>query len=135
MGDPHNSIQGEDQLQFTKFMKGELKRTANWSKFIAITLITFFGIYFLGILSSLRGLPVASSSFEFVMVVFGILFLLFLLGMGILLLNFANHLKKAIKFNQKNQLINSLEFLSYYFMVAFAILIIIPVFSFFTTIL
>lgn len=135
MEEPSNTIQGEDQLQFTKFMKEELRRTANWSMFIAITLIAFFALYLLLILSSLRGLPLASSHADLVLIVLLIFFLIILLGMGILLLNFATHLKKALKEKESNRLVHSLEYLTYYFMAAFIILIIIPVFSLFATIL
>ncbi len=123
----------EEELYLTDYMKKELRGAASWGFFISISMITFFGIYFLTILSSISGLPVAGATAGLIGIILLVAFLGLILGMGIFLFLFSTNLKKALIQTDSRLFTNSLDFLSRYFILSFVILIVILIFSFIIT--
>jgi len=125
----------KEKLYLTDYMKKELKGAANWGLFISISLIAFFGLFFIFILSSIGGLSSTAATAGFIGIILVIVFLGLSLGMGILLFLFSSNLKKALIQKENNLLIKAFVFLSQYFILSFTILVVTLLFSFAITML
>ena len=125
----------KEKLYLTDYMKKELKGAANWAMFLSISMIAFFVLYFISILSSITsGLPLAGTAGGLIGIIIFLALLCLILGIGIVLYFFSSNLKQAL--NQKNNtLLNrSFDSLTRYFILSFIILIVTLLFSFIFTI-
>lgn len=132
-----NSPQEEykKKLYLTDFMKKELKGSANWAMFLSISMIAFFAIYFVNILSRIsNGIPLAGTAGGLIGIILFISLICLILGMGIVLYFFSSYLKNALKQKASTSLVQSFDSLTRYFKLSFIILIVTLIFSFVFTI-
>jgi hypothetical protein len=120
----------KEGLHLTDYMKKELQGATNWAMFLSISMITFFVLYFISILSSINsGLPLAGTTGGLIGIILFISLLGLLLGIGIVLYLFSSNLKKALKQKRSALLNHSFDLLTRYFILSFIILIVILLFS------
>jgi hypothetical protein len=125
----------KEELYLTDYMKKELKGSANWAIFLSISMIAFFALYFISILSSItNGLPLAGTIGGLIGIILFLSLLSLILGMGIVLYFFSSNLKKALRQKASTLLVHSFNSLTRYFMLSFIILIVTLIFSFVFTI-
>ncbi len=120
----------KEELYLTDYMKKELKGSANWAMFLSISMIAFFVLYFISILSSITsGLPLAGTAGGLIGIILFISLLSLILGMGIVLYFFSSNLKKALEQKVSTLLVHSFNSLTRYFILSFIILIVTLIFS------